>query len=601
VPSSAHKPDGPASEVFPKSSRPTDETLAQDTLDVAPTAEHELQSARPGSSHSGTLKSAGPAGTGSGASLVAASREQTLGPTPTETLRYEEIFRTRAFLRIALGLAVVVGASASFMPGDPFARRVLLFGMAAIALPCAWFAWLLRDEAAYTPKRMLVTAYGCVAGALSGIYFFGPFSPAPTVLPFGLYFFSLSQSFRETLFVYLSCAVGQAFMAFGVTMGFLVDRSLIRATGLAPLERGIVTALVEAVLFATFLIGRASREATLKAIEQHDKVVRNLAQREALLAEARRELDRALRAGGVGRYTDHTLGSFRVGKIIGRGAMGEVYEAVHVTSGQQAALKLLQSEMLRSPDSIRRFTREAQIAAALKVENVVAVYEIGDIATGVPYIAMERLEGQDLAEYLREHGRLTMKDTIRLVRDVARGLEAARDAGIVHRDLKPANLFYAKRAEGVYVWKILDFGVSKLLGTLQGTLTKDALVGTPEYMAPEQPLGREVSHRTDIHALGVICYRALTGRPAFTGEGLMETVYNVVNRLPPRPTEALSTLPEGVDVVLAIAMAKSPENRFEHAHELARALEAAHENKVSGELRARAHALLERDPWGTPV
>jgi len=326
-----------------------------------------------------------------------------------------------------------------------------------------------------------------------------------------------------------------------------------------------------------------------------------LAQREALLAEARQELDRALRAGGVGRYTDHTLGSFRVGKVIGRGAMGEVYEAVHVGTGKPAAVKFLQAEMLRSADSVRRFVREAQIAAALRVDNVVEVYEIGDLSAGVPYIAMELLTGQDLAEHLREHGRLTLKDTIRLARDVAAGLEAARTAGIVHRDLKPANLFYAKRADGVHVWKILDFGVSKLMGTLQGTLTKNALVGTPEYMAPEQPLGREVSHRTDIHALGVICYRALTGRPAFTGEGLMETVYNVVNRLPPRPTDALSTLPEGVDIVLAIAMAKSPENRFESALELAQALEGARAGTVPPELRARALALLERDPWGTPV
>jgi len=600
VPSTADKPDGPASEVLPRSTRPTDETLASDPLAVAPTVETGPRGVSLSPSRFGTLRSPGAPGTG-GASLAAASRAQTLGPTPTETLQYEEIYRTRVFVRIAAVLAVVVAASAWVVPSDPQSRRVLLMGMAAIAVPSTWFAWALREDSGYTPKRLLIAAYGCVLGALSGIYFFGPFSPAPVVLPFGIYFFSLSQSFRATLSVYLCCALGQLALAVGTTTGFIVDRSMIRAVGLSTVQQVIVTALVEAVILATFLIGRASREATLRAIQQHDLVVRSLAQREALLAEARQELDRALRAGGVGRYTDHTLGSFRVGKVIGRGAMGEVYEAAHVGTGKPAAVKFLQSEMLRSADSVRRFVREAQIAATLRVDNVVEVYEIGDLTAGVPYIAMELLTGQDLAEHLREHGRLTLKDTIRLARDVAAGLEAARTAGIVHRDLKPANLFYAKRADGVHVWKILDFGVSKLMGTLQGTLTKNALVGTPEYMAPEQPLGREVSHRTDIHALGVICYRALTGRPAFTGEGLMETVYNVVNRLPPRPTEALSTLPEGVDHVLAIAMAKSPENRFESALELAQALEGARAGTVPRELRARALALLERDPWGTPV
>jgi serine/threonine-protein kinase len=280
--------------------------------------------------------------------------------------------------------------------------------------------------------------------------------------------------------------------------------------------------------------------------------------------------------------------------------MGEVYEAVHVETGAPAAIKLLLAEMLRSPDAILRFIREAGIAASLQVRHVVRVYEIGGLDAPIPYIAMERLEGTDLSDHLRQHGRLSFEAAIRMVHEVARGLEAARDAGIVHRDLKPANLFHAKGEDGKHVWKILDFGVSKLIGTMQGTLSKEnALVGTPEYMAPEQPLWRDITHRTDIHALGVILYRALTGAPAFTGEGLMDTIYNVVNRMPSRPSEVWTQLPRDVDLVLTIAMAKRPEDRFERARDLAEALVAAKKGELALELRRRGEALEKRDPWGT--
>jgi tRNA A-37 threonylcarbamoyl transferase component Bud32 len=504
------------------------------------------------------------------------------------------------FLIIALVMAFIVSASAPFLNGDAVARRVLYSGMASIVLTSCWLMWEMRRDEGYTVGRALATAYGAVYGALCGIYFFGPFSPAPVVLPFGLFFFSLSQSFRGTLSVYLLCASGELALALWAMFDATGDRGLVRATALARLDQLLIVGLVQVILLATFVLGRASRRATLKAVEQHDRVLRNLAQREALLAEARQELDRALRAGGVGRYTERVVGSFRLGKLIGSGAMGEVYEATQLESGRAAAVKLLRAELLRSADSIRRFAREAQVVASLDVPHVVQVLEICELDAALPYIAMERLEGTDLAERLRKRSRLSLKETARLARDVARGLEAARSAGIVHRDLKPANLFHARRADGRRIWKILDFGVSKLVGSLQGTLTREhALVGTPEYMAPEQPLGRPVTHQTDIHALGVICYRALTGRPAFTGEALMETVYSVVNHMPPRPTALQPELPEGVDAVLAVAMAKAPEDRFHAATELAAALRAVSKGDSQPKLAQRAARLAQRDPWGT--
>jgi serine/threonine-protein kinase len=208
---------------------------------------------------------------------------------------------------------------------------------------------------------------------------------------------------------------------------------------------------------------------------------------------------------------------------------------------------------------------------------------------------MERLHGTDLADWLREHRRMSMSRLLNLIRQLGVGLDAARAAGIVHRDLKPRNVFLAKDGDRE-VWKILDFGVSKLV-TVDATLTRDKIVGTPTYMAPEQVEGGKVTHRTDLFALGVIAYRALTGRPAFAGDTEGQILYKVVHGMPPRPSEVVSC-PDDIDAVLAIALAKDASDRFDSAVELAEALEAAGRSALSPAVRARAERILERHPWG---
>jgi serine/threonine-protein kinase len=435
-------------------------------------------------------------------------------------------------------------------------------------------------------------------GGFCGIWFFGIYSPAPIILPFGLYFFSAGQSRRATMTVFLSVTLVYLAMCALTWSGLVLDHGVIRGDSLTAADRLIVVLLVEATLVATFLTSKNARQATIRALELHDKAVRGIAQREALLEEARQDLQAALRAGGLGRFTDSVLGNYRIGKLIGRGAMGEVYEATHTTTGQVAAVKLLQAHVLADPELVRRFLREAKIAASLDVANVVRVLEVGGPDAAFPYIAMERLDGEDLADHLRRHRRLALPKVVQLVRDVGRGLEAARTAGIVHRDLKPRNVFLSEvQGSPRRIWKILDFGVSKLMNG-EGTQTKDQIVGTPSYMAPEQASGGEVDHRTDLYALGVIAYRALTGRPAFTGDHTAETLYQVVYQMPPRPSD-ITKLPFDVDLVLTIAMAKRAAERFAGAAELADALHAASRGALDPELRARAERLAIKQPWGT--
>jgi serine/threonine-protein kinase len=517
------------------------------------------------------------------------------GPTPLATLHVEEVARTRAFLRVALLLGVTIVIAAPFLGGDPLALRVIYAAMVVVLAGCGWLAWVIREDAGYTPRRATLVSWVCVSGALSGLYFFGAFSPAAVVVPFGLYFFSLTRNLRAAVVAFVGCAAGYAVLVGGELLGMLADRGVVKSSVLPPFDRLVMAGIVEAIFLATFVIARASRAANLAAVERHDRVLRSLGQREALLQEAREDLDRALKVGGVGRFTDTALGGWRLGAVLGRGAMGEVYEAVHPDQGE-GAVKVLQMHLYRDAASVRRFLREARLASALRVPNVVEVYEVGGLDAGIPFIAMERLTGEDLADVLRRRRRLSPRRTVVLVREVAAGLEAARAAGIVHRDLKPRNVFSTDVGRGRRIWKILDFGVSKLASATD-TLTADRAVGTPSYMAPEQAKGERVSHRTDVHALGVLCYRALTGRPAFAGTDVPETLYAVVYTMPVAPSAVVPSLPAEVDLVLAVALAKDQAERFASALELASAFAAAVHGEIDPALAARARVVLERMPW----
>src|ERR1019366_3329641 len=182
--------------------------------------------------------------------------------------------------------------------GDRIAQGVLFFGLFCVLVPMSWLARALRNDANYTTTRALPVALSSVFGAMCGIYYFGVFSPAVVALPFGLYFFSAAQDFRATLTVFLGCAIGYLALAVFVMTGAVADRGLIVPVGNGGaggmVVQAVVVAMVETILFATLLIERSTRDLTLLAIERHDRAQRGLLQREALLKEARLDLDRAL-------------------------------------------------------------------------------------------------------------------------------------------------------------------------------------------------------------------------------------------------------------------------------------------------------------------
>jgi serine/threonine-protein kinase len=353
--------------------------------------------------------------------------------------------------------------------------------------------------------------------------------------------------------------------------------------------------LIQSTCIAAFYLARSLRQSSLRSLEKLDQAIRGIAQREALLAEARAEMEEVAQIGGPGRYTDQLVGGYRLGVVIGRGAMGEVYEASHEETGRIAAAKLLHPRSLTDRSTVERFLRELRIAASLDVPNVVEVLEIPEPNAPIPYLIMERLRGDSLADVLRESPRLPAREVAAIVREVGRGLRAAHAAGIVHRDLKPHNLFRHQPADGRPVWKVLDFGVSKLMDQ-SGTLTQGAVVGTPGYMAPEQARGEEVDARCDLYGLGAICYRALTGRPPFSGSDVPTLLYAVVYDMPPRPS-SVAPLPAAFDDVLAVAIAKPADRRFADPDQLADAIEAAADDRIDGDLRSRAATLRVDNPW----
>ena len=512
--------------------------------------------------------------------------------SPVEAMRLEELARTQIFLKVAI-ITCFAGAAVAFATGgDPIAFRVIMAGCIVVTIGALWMLRVVRDPATFSHGRAVPPALVIGLGAFGGIYYWGPASPVAAMVTYGIYFFSLGSNARITAALYLFIASLHGAVVLLIMGGVIADRGIISMQHLRTIDQLGVLGVIEFLYFITFYTARRSQRVTLEHVSNLEQAVRGVAQREALLAEARAELDRALKIGGPGRFTDQQVGSFKLGVLIGRGGMGEVYEAQRVGDKAEAAVKLLHPGTLSDPTHVARFVREAQTTSMLDCPHIVRVLEVGTTTGEVPFLAMERLRGNDLAHTLRRQRRLALPAAASLAEQIAAGLEAARIAGIVHRDLKPHNVFTG--ADGL--WKILDFGVSKSGGS--GTLTKGHVIGTPAYMAPEQARGEDVDHRADVYSLAAILYRSVTGHPAFTGKDVPTTLYDVVYRVPTQPS-MLVQLPADVDRVLALGLAKDARDRFATALELAIWFTAAIRDELSPEQRRRANDLTAKHPWGT--
>ncbi|MET8831054.1 protein kinase [Streptomyces sp. NPDC004610] len=261
-------------------------------------------------------------------------------------------------------------------------------------------------------------------------------------------------------------------------------------------------------------------------------------------------------------------GRYRLTGRLGRGGMAEVFAAEDVRLGRTVAVKLLRSDLAEDPVSKARFTREAQSVAGLNHHAIVAVYDSGEDMMGgqsVPYIVMELVEGRTIRDLLLNAEAPGPEQALIIVSGVLEALAYSHQHGIVHRDIKPANVIITHTG----AVKVMDFGIARALHGASTTMTQTGMVmGTPQYLSPEQALGKAVDHRSDLYATGCLLYELLALRPPFIGETPLSVVYQHVQDIPTPPSEVSDASPPELDGLAMRALAKEPDDRFQTAEEM---------------------------------
>jgi tRNA A-37 threonylcarbamoyl transferase component Bud32 len=503
-------------------------------------------------------------------------------------------------MAVSMLLLVLVGLVAMITFSAPAPVKRLAFGsLGVLFVSFGWVYLRIERGQAIGPSTLNVFTLPVCAAVVIANFAFGLVSTFCAGVSLGIVLFASSTPRRSACFAYVGIALGYAACALLVRLAWFRYTPLVPVHFVSGFERDACTVMVELVYLSAYVAGRMLRNENARVVVQFERAVSDASHRDTLFREARDAFRKAAGLGGPGRFTDHELDGYRLGMVIGRGGMGEVYAAEHVATGQRAALKLLRMESLGEHHALSRFEREAKIIASISSPHVVRVLSVSGVDSVFPYIAMEQLSGVDLASYLRDRGRLPLPEISELVDQLAQGLEAAHRSLVVHRDLKPNNVFREVSGQGKPTWKILDFGVSKLLDApLDPAITATGLVGTPQYMSPEQVRAeRDLDHRTDLYALAAIAYRALTGEPPFVGE-LPGILRSVTECMPVAPS-SLVPVPMDLDLVLAIGLAKRRDQRFDSVLELAEAFAKAARAELPERLRTRARALLAEHPYAT--
>ena len=268
-------------------------------------------------------------------------------------------------------------------------------------------------------------------------------------------------------------------------------------------------------------------------------------------------------------------GRYELDGVVGRGGMAEVYRARDIRLDRIVAIKTLRADLARDQIFQARFRREAQSAASLNHPSIVAVYDTGeDMATGVPvpYIVMEYVDGRTVRDLLQEGHRLLPERSLEIIDGVLRALEYSHQAGIVHRDIKPGNVMVTRNGD----IKVMDFGIARAMSDAQATMTQTAqVIGTAQYLSPEQARGDRVDARSDLYSAGCLLYELLTGRPPFTGDSPVAIAYQHVRENPVPPSRVDPDVPPWADAIVLKAMAKSPADRYQSAAEMRADLQRA--------------------------
>src|SRR6204780_4770064 len=261
-------------------------------------------------------------------------------------------------------------------------------------------------------------------------------------------------------------------------------------------------------------------------------------------------------------------GRYELDGVVGRGGMAEVYRARDIRLDRIVAVKTLREDLARDQTFQARFRREAQSAASLNHPSIVAVYDTGEDNSGsshVPFIVMEYVDGRTIRDLLRANRRLLPERALEITDGILRSLDYSHRNGIVHRDIKPGNVMLNRQGE----IKVMDFGIARATSDAQATMTQTAqVIGTAQYLSPEQARGERVDARSDLYSVGCLLYELLTGRPPFTGDSPVAIAYQHVRENPIPPSRVDPELPGWADPIVLRAMAKDPADRYQSAGEM---------------------------------
>src|SRR5215472_19093133 len=262
-------------------------------------------------------------------------------------------------------------------------------------------------------------------------------------------------------------------------------------------------------------------------------------------------------------------GRYQVGELLGYGGMAEVHHGRDLRLGRDVAIKLLRADLARDATFQMRFGREAQNAASLNHPAIVAVYDTGEerAPTGetIPFIVMEFVNGRTLKEVLAAENRLMPRRALEITADICAALEFSHRHGIIHRDIKPGNVMLTQTGQV----KVMDFGIARALASGASTMTQtSAVIGTAQYLSPEQARGEAVDARSDVYAAGCVLFELLTGEPPFTGDSPVAVAYQHVREDPKPPSALNPRVPPSLDAIVLKAMAKGPANRYQSSAEM---------------------------------
>ena len=265
-----------------------------------------------------------------------------------------------------------------------------------------------------------------------------------------------------------------------------------------------------------------------------------------------------------------TVGAYEIVKKLGQGGMATVYQAYHAALDRHVAIKVLHATFKDDNSFLRRFSREAKVVAKLEHAHIVPVYDFAE-HDGYPYLVMRYIEGETLKERMAQ-GILPKSEIVRVATAVAQALDYAHQQGVLHRDIKPSNILLTKGG-GVY---IADFGLARITQAGESTLSQDMIMGTPQYISPEQAKGEtDIDGRTDVYSFAIVLYELVTGRVPFQSDTSYAIIHAQIFDPPPPPSQLNSKIGPALEAVLLQALSKAPADRYQTAGELAAALHTA--------------------------